>query len=56
MSRHSLRNTTVSLLLSLGVAAAAYADLDRNERAIARHAAEGQASAEALLAPWEEVA
>ncbi len=49
MNRHFIRNTTAFLILSLGAAAAAHADLGRTERAIARHAAEGQPAAEALL-------
>ena len=37
------------LLVALGCAAPAHAELDRTERAIARHVADGQPAAEALL-------
>ena len=43
------RRSIAILVLSLAATAAAYAGLDRTERAIARRAAEGQADAEALL-------
>jgi glutamate carboxypeptidase len=39
----------LALALALGFAAAAHATLDRTERAIAKHVAEGQPAAEALL-------
>ena len=48
MTPRSSRNAAAFLFLSI-VASAAHAGLDRAERAIARHAAEGQAAAEVLL-------
>lgn len=49
MNRKQLAPLAVSLVLSTLAAGAAHADLNRTERAIAKHAAAGQASAEALL-------
>lgn len=63
MTRHFTRPTTAFLVLALGAAATAQAGLDRTERAIARHVAEGQPAAEAMLervvnieSPTEDVA
>ncbi len=63
MTRYLVRNFPVFLVLSLGAAAATHAELDRTERAIARHVAEGQPAAEAMLervvnieSPTEDVA
>lgn len=49
VSPNITRRSIAILLLSLAATAVAYADLDRTERAIARHAADGQPAAEALL-------
>ena len=49
MTRHFTRTAFALLVLPLGAAMAAPPGLDRTERAIARHAAEGQAAAEAML-------
>ncbi len=49
VTRRSARPAIVALVLSLGVLASAHAGLDRRERTIARHVAEGQPAAEALL-------
>ena len=49
MTRHFARTATALLFLPLGAAIAATSGLDRTERAIARHAAEGQPAAEAML-------
>jgi len=46
---HFTRTAFALLVLPLGAAMAAPPGLDRTERAIARHAAEGQAAAEAML-------
>jgi glutamate carboxypeptidase len=45
----TLRPASLFLALALGLPAPAHAGLDRTERAIAKHAAEGQPAAEALL-------
>jgi glutamate carboxypeptidase len=49
VTRHFTRTAFALLVLPLGAAMAAPSGLDRTERAIARHAAEGQAAAEAML-------
>ena len=49
VTRHSARSAIVALVLSLGVLVSAHAALDRREREIARHVAEGQSAAETLL-------
>ncbi len=49
MTRHFTRTAIAFLFLPLGAAIAAPSGLDRTERAIARHAAEGQPAAEAML-------
>jgi len=49
VTRHFTRTAFALLVLPLGAAMAAPPGLDRTERAIARHAAEGQAAAEAML-------
>ena len=49
MTRHFARTAIALLFLPLGAAIAATSGLDRTERAIARHAAEGQPAAEAML-------
>jgi glutamate carboxypeptidase len=49
VTRPFTRRKAASLLLALGAAATAHAGLDRTERAIARHVAEGQPAAQAML-------